>query len=884
MAMDAERRSGLPSPGGAGDDRAAAPRPRRLARALLRHAAGRDLDAVHGDLLEAWNGERDRHGAARAWFWYWGQVSAVWWYARRDRRPELRPGLALRLAARGVRRDLGTALLAVVTLALGLSFATVLYGFLAGALRDLPVPRGHEVVRVEVVQPSRGGRSLPIDAETAREWRAGSEAFAALGLFRQTELVFEDGDGYARRHGVAELSAEVLPLLQVQPLIGRPFAPGDRADSALLIGYDVWQTEFGGDPGVIGREVRTGQNARTVIGVMPPEFGFPLSHSAWIPLDLPAGEPSEGLEVVARLHEGLEPLHAVAGLQTIWTRDESARPEEHRGGEVEVLGFTRGRGEGGEAVAFGALSSIVLGLLLVACLNASTLLLVRAARRSRMVGIQAALGAGRGQVALQSFLEALIIAVAGGTAGVALAALALRQAQRVLSVHFGYYWMRLELDASVVLFAALLVVGAAVAAGTLPALRAARSDPAEVLKSGGPGSGAGLGRAAGWFIGAQVTAATASLVAAVLMAGGLAYWGGFRQSLPERTLLVARYDVAGAASGGTEQASVRSPSDFATRVLEQSGVEGAAAVLGVYGFGEASGPFDLDGEVVEREIDRPRATWNAVTPAYFELFGIGSVAGAGLPAADPDEPLVAVVSRSFATRFLTNAEPIGRRIRLPAAAGERWATVIGVVDDLATGRSEPTPADARVYFSFSQLLPERGMLLLPAGDDAAASAAALRAAARTVDPEVPLEVLGTLAEFFAWLTRIPRVMGMMGISGALAGLAVMAVGLYGLLAFFVRQHLFELGVRVAVGAGARDIAGVVLRRALLMLLPGMTVGLALMYAGAPAFGIFLFGTDPHRPGPFLLVAVAMLLVGLLAALGPLRRALGVAPADVLRAE
>lgn len=862
---------------------AGAPRPRSVARTLLRRAAGRDFEAVQGDLLEAWAGERARRGGLVAWAWYWGQVGAVCWYSRRDRRPELRPWLALRLAARGVRRDPLTAFLAVLTLALGLSFATVLYGFLAGARRDLPVPRGHEVVRVEVVQPSRGGRALPIEPETASEWRAAG-VLVELGLYRQTELVFDDGDGYARRHGAAELSAEVLPLLQVQPVLGRSFAADDRNDTAMLIGYDVWQSDFGGDPGVIGREVRTGQAERTVIGIMPPGFGFPLSHSAWLPLDPRPGEPLEGVEVVARLRAGLEPRDAVAGLQTIWARRDASRGAEQRGGEVEVLGFTRGRGEGGEAVAFGALAAIVFGLLVVACLNSSTLLLVRAARRSRLVGIQTALGAGGAQVALQSFLEALIIAAVGGAAGLGLAALALRQAQRVLSVHFGYYWMRMELDASVATFTAMLVVGAAVAAGTLPALRAARAHPHDVLKSGGPGSAGGLGRAAGWFIGIQVTAATASLVAAVLMAGGLAYWGGFRRSLPEQPVVVASYDVAPPSAPVDAPAAAPRRYDFALRVLEQAGVDGASAALGVYGFGEASGTFELDGELVEREIDRSRATWNAVTPGYFDLFGLETVAGSALAAPGPDEAAVAVVSRSFASRFLSGTEPIGRRVRLPAATGDRWSTIVGVVEDAATGRAEPSPADARVYFAFSQLLPERGMLLLPAGSDAVAAAGALRRAARLVDPDVPLRVSGTLEEFFTWLTRIPRVIGIMGISGALAGLAVMAVGLFGLLSFYVRQHLFELGIRVAVGAGAASIARVVLRRAGMMLLPGMTVGLILMYAAAPAFGIFLFGTDPHRPGPFLGVAAAMLLVGLLAAAGPLRRALRVQPADVLRAE
>jgi len=319
-------------------------------------------------------------------------------------------------------------------------------------------------------------------------------------------------------------------------------------------------------------------------------------------------------------------------------------------------------------------------------------------------------------------------------------------------------------------------------------------------------------------------------------------------------------------------------------VLRAAGVPGAAAALGVFGFGEPLAPFELDRAPVSREIDRPRALWNAVTPEFFDLLGIATVAGRALGAPAASDLLQAVVSRSFAGRFLDAGEPVGRRVRVSGATGTQWATIVGVVDDIVTGRDQPSASDARIYFPIAQVSPARGMLLVPTGGDAVAAAAAIRAAAHGVDPDVPLQVMGTLEEFFAYLSRIPRVIGGMGISGALAGLLVMAVGLYGLLSFYVRVHLFELGVRIAVGASASSVARVVLRRAGAMLLPGMVVGLGLTYAAAPLFGLFLFGTDPRRLGPFLGVAAAMLLVGLVAAAEPLRRALRVQPADVLRAE
>ncbi|HKJ03213.1 MAG TPA: ABC transporter permease, partial [Longimicrobiales bacterium] len=402
----------------------------------------------------------------------------------RPTRATLRPGLALSMATRGLLRSPSSSVLAVAILALGLALPATFFSFLVGGIRPLPVPEGDRIVRVDVVQPERDGRPLGVLGADLQALQ-GSSALAALGGFQTFAGTLVDRGRAAARVSGAALTPEVLPLLRVGPEVGR-FPTVDEAGSTVLLGFDVWQELYGGDAAALGRTVELQGELRTVVGVLPRGFGFPFKQNVWVVRD-PATAPQEPFELVGRLAAGVTLQTATAELAPRWQRGDGLRETDREGGRLTVKSYTGSRGEGGEVVAFGGLVLVALCLLLIACANVANLLLVRATERVRALGIQAALGASRLQIGSQLFLESLILAGVGGGIGLLMADAAVTAVQRTLAAeHFGYYWMRMAVDGTVLTFTAALVVGTALVAGILPVARVLRADVHRVLKEEEP--------------------------------------------------------------------------------------------------------------------------------------------------------------------------------------------------------------------------------------------------------------------------------------------------------------------------------------------------------------------------------------------------------------
>jgi hypothetical protein len=431
------------------------------------------------------------------------------------RRPGINPLLALVLAVRALRRSPGITVLAALVLSLGLAAPTTFFSLLVGAIRPLPVPEGNRVVRAEVIQPFRGGRALPVTLEDLRSLQQ-SGSLELLGGYRSFDKALVDPATSAIRLLGAALTPEVLALLQVRPALGRIPQPSE-VGKALLLGHGIWTENYEGDPDILGRTVTLDGEAMTVVGVMPEGFGFPLNHSAWTLLEggLRDGDP---VELVGRLANGASREGVEAELAGIWSREDPLRGPELAGGIVRIHDFTRGRGEGGEGIAFLGLVAVGVALLLIACSNVANLLLVRATERVKILAVQSAVGAGRGQISLQLFLEAVAVAVLGGVGGVFLAWLAVDAIEiRLAAEHFGYYWMRMAVDGRVLAFSGTLVLGAALLAGLVPIFRVMGTDLHRVLKEesyrGGVG---GAGRWSRAFVTAQLALSCGALVAAGL--------------------------------------------------------------------------------------------------------------------------------------------------------------------------------------------------------------------------------------------------------------------------------------------------------------------------------------------------------------------------------
>lgn len=791
-------------------------------------------------------------------------------------------GLPARLALRGLARAPGTSALAVLVLTLGLAAPVTFFSLLVGAIRPLPVPQGDRVVRIDVSQPSTGGGGVAVTLRDLESMR-GTASLSALGGYRLVEGTLVDVGRTAARVSGASLTPEVLPLLRIDPVLGRIPTP-QEAEVGLLLGYSLWQESYGGDDAVLGRDVRFKDETRIITGVLPEGFGFPFNQNLWLVLgDKPLD--SDPLELVGRLADGSSLDQATAELSGRWLQEDPVREPSLRGGRLEVDSYTGGRGESGEGIAFLGLVLVALALLVIAAANVANLLLVRASERIRNLGVQSALGAGRIHLSGQLFFEALILALVGGAGGLFLAWMGVDAIQRSLAAeHFGYFWMRMAVDGRVMAFSFLLMGGIAVFAGTLPILRVLRTDLQGVLKEGsGDTSMAGGGFWSRGFVTVQLGLSCAALVAAGLTGMSLAQNSDFGGGVSAPEVLVASLDPLGEA-GSTTQGWETRINALVDALGAVAGSEQVALAFGAPGYFEPRGRFELEGDQAQRALDRRGVGWNAVSPGFFSLFDLEVVKGRGLRPSDTggDQP-VAVVNQALAANNFPGEEPLGKRLRIVEADTADFFTIVGVVEnvDLGGGPSQP---EERVYLSLLQVQQPTVMALLrsPAGGGSLASP--VRSALAGVDPGIPVWSVRTLADAHDYMIRIPRAMASIALAGGLGGLLVAAVGLYALLAFRVRQRRRELGVRLALGADGRVLAREVLRVALRQLIPAVVFGLAVAWLLAPILGAVVLSSDPRSPGTFLGVAVCFLSVGLVAALLPAFRAAAVDPAQVLKGE
>jgi putative ABC transport system permease protein len=776
-------------------------------------------------------------------------------------------------------RDPGSTTLAVTILALGISLPTTFFSFLVGATRPLPVPRGDRVVRVDIVQPTRDGRPLSATGADLAEL-GGSSALEALGGFRTFEGTLVDRTRVASRLSAAALTPQVLPLLRVAPALGRLPSP-DEADRALLLGHGPWEELYDADPAVLGRVVELDGATRTVVGVLPEGFGFPFRQDAWIVVD-PSPASTDAFELVGRLADGAGLEAATAELAPRWLRRDLERDADRAGGVLEVKGFTGGRGEtdGGEAVAFAGLVLVGVCLLLIACANVANLLLVRASERVRSLGVQTALGAGRVQIGAQLLIEALLVAGAGGAAGLLVAHWAVSTVQRTFSAeNFGYFWMRMAVDGPVLAFTLLLVGGTALIAGVLPIVRVLRVDVQRVLKEeGGAAAVAGGG---GWsraFVTVQLALSCGALVAAALTGRSLAGSRDFGGDLPSREILLGAVALRPDLGPGARAARLRALEEA---LAAAPGVRRAALALSAPGTFERTSRVEVQG--APQDVGAS-TLWNAVSEDFLDVLDIPVRRGRGLTDADgADAPRVALVSESFALRHSPDGPVLGRAVRLEGADSSAWFTVVGVIADLDLGLGERMRRD-RVLVPLEQVTDPQPLALMRAAGDASSLAPALRAAVAGVDPTLPVWSVRTLADAHAYMIRVPRGLATMALAGGSAGLLVAAVGLYGLLAFRVRQRRRELGVRLALGADAGRLARDVLGLALRQLLPAIAVGLAAAWVVSPVLQAMLMGADPRGAGTYVAVGLGFLIAGMAAALVPALRAGAVDPARVLRGE
>jgi putative ABC transport system permease protein len=793
----------------------------------------------------------------------------------------------IRYAIRLLARTPGFTFVALLTLALGIGANTAIFTVVnALLLRPLPYGEPDRLVMVWQDVTARGG---PVDEWATpgnfADWRKATNIFervAAISGWRPTLV----GDAEPEAIPGEQVSSDYFEVLGIRPLHGRTFRAEDDVPNAprvVLIGEELWRRRFGGSASAVGSMVTLGGEPHEILGIMPASTR-PIVNAAaevWRPLRLNTTTPSRGaviLRSVASLAPGLSVEQAQAAASTLASQLEAQYPESNArvGFNVEPL-HSRVVGDirPGLLVLVGAVAFV----LLIACVNIANLLLARGSSRARELAVRSALGASRTRVVRQLLTESVLLAIAGGVAGVfagiwavdALVAIAPENAPRLDEV---------TLDARVFAFAAALTIATGVLFGSAPALQSSKSRAAESLKDGTRGSSG----AAGSALRRTLIVAEVALALMLLTGGGL-----LLRTFVELQNADLGFDPENVLVGGislprTSYESVEKQRVFYTQVLEQAatlpGVRHAALASVLPLGGDSDTNFRIEGRPISTTPGEAPVTWYRLVSAdYFKAMGIPLVQGHTITNGEPAPSVI--VNETFVSRYFPSEDPLGRRVR--AGGDGPWFTIVGVVGDVH-GRGARGGTRTEMYIPYWQIL-EGGMsIILKADSNPRQLEAPLKGIVRALDPNVPVAAVGVLSDTVGDSIDGPRFFAVVAVAFALMALVLAAIGIYGVMAYVVAQRTTEIGVRMALGATPGEVFRLVVGDGVRITAVGVALGIGASLAMARSLTTLLFGVKPWDPGTLAATASVLLVVAAAACFVPARRATRVDPMVALRAE
>ena len=793
-------------------------------------------------------------------------------------------------AMRMIVRSPGFSAIAIVTFAIGIGINTAVFNVVNGVLlRPLPYPDADRITMLWMDNRRQNIREDITSYPAYMDWKTQSTSYAHMSAYVPSAFSLT-GAGEPERLIGAAVTASFFDVMGITPSMGRVFGiesetPGK--DGVVVLSHGLWQRRFGGVNDVLGKTISLNGRPREVIGVMPPALQWPDDAELWTPL-APVQQQRDSrnsfwLPVIGRLQPGIPIEQAQAEMTAIGERLEQAYPTT-KGYGVYVVGLQQQLVGNIERPLFVLLASVGF-VLLIACANLANLMLGRTAARRKELAIRTALGAGRGVLMRQIVIEAFVLAVAGGLAGIALAYWATS-----FFVNLGGDSIprqdAIAIDARVMAFALVLATIAALLSGLVPALQGSRKKVVDDLREGSrQGSGGASRRTRNALVAAEVALSLILLTGAGLLVRTL--WTMQQAPRGFDATRVAMMTISPPATSYPQPPDVVS---FYNRMLDRvralPGVENAASGTGVLQpLITNSGIFSIEGKPVPPPEERVEYPIELVSPGYFETIGMRIINGRGFTAADDaNAPPVAVVNETFARTAWPGEDPIGRRIRPGDDTSQApWQTVVGVIAD--AHRAEVTRAiRPEIYRSTLQVTPRTQTLFVKTSGDPEAIVASVRREVQAIDPQLPLFRVTTLEREVGATLAQPRFQAVLLAVFAVVALLLATIGIYGVTSHAVGQRTQEVGIRMAMGAARRDV----LRLILLQHLQPALIGLAIGVAGALALSRFLqsllFGVAATDPATFSLVALALLVVAAAACWIPARRATRVNPVVALRAD
>jgi predicted permease len=800
----------------------------------------------------------------------------------------------LRYGLRLLAKHRGFAIVAALTLALGVGATTTVFSVVdAVLLRPLPYPDVDQLVMVweNVKLPGYTNAQNTPSPGNFRDWRDQNSTFIDMAAVRDNAWNLT-GSGEPIRIDGAMISASLFPLLQVRPILGREFtAEEDRVAQSrvVVLGHALWTDRFGSNPSIVGRTIQLNDEAYTVVGVMPRGFQFPdPEDQLWVPLGLTpqqlANHGSHFLRVLGRLKPGVTIAQAQADLDTIAARLTAEYPDSNTGVGVSVLSLTD-QIVGDVRRPLLIVLGIVGFLLVMVCTNIGNLLLARASARGREFAVRAALGASRIRLLRQLLAEGLLLATIGGMLGLALALWGVGALRWLASAHVPRVH-DIEVNGSMAVFNLIVALVAGLICSVMPALRS-KTDLNDALRDD---TRASAGRASlrtrNLLVVVQVALGVIVLVGAGLLLRSFVSMMQVPVGFQSDGVLTFRVALP-AARYRTQQQRTAFYRQAAERLEALPGVSSAAAIsfLPLTMSGRTTG-VSVEGEPGPAPGQVRMVDFRSVSPGYFGAMSIPLHAGRDVAWNDtPATQSVIVVSETMGRTFWPGQNALGKRLKLGRPDEDvPWLTVVGIVGDVRQLDLVNVPRPA-MYFPASQDHGTGDTLhdwVVRTPGDPRTLVPAVRDAVWSIDATLPLTRTQTMAQVRAAATAPQQfTLLLVGLFAVLA-LVLAAVGLYGVTAYSVAQRTRELGIRVALGAGRGTLLRVVLAHGARLTIAGLLVGTLGALALTELMSTLLFGIGPHDPMTFAGVALLLLVVSLIASLGPAHRATRVDPVVALR--
>ena len=805
----------------------------------------------------------------------------------------------LKYAFRMLIKDPWFTLVAVVALGLGIGVNSTVFTFVnAVLLRGLPFPNSDQIVHINSRNTAEGN-SDAVSYPDFQDWRT-AKSFSSLAAYQQVAMNISDSGHPPERASGVKVTTNAFSIIGEMPIRGRDFKNGeDRqgAEPVAIIGYGLWKTRYGSDPGVIGKSVRINDVSTTIIGIMAEGMKFPTNTDVWIPF-VPTAEMERRdvrpMNLFGRLAPGVTLKQAQTELTGINKNLERQYPETNKSRDAEIMTFNQRFNGGPIRIVFLALMGAVGFVLLIACANVANLLLSRSARRSREMAVRIALCACRGRVIRQLLVESTLLAFLGGVLGWVLSLVGIRLFDMAVADVGKPYWIKFTMDTTVFAFLVAVCFATGIIFGIVPALQVSKTNLNEILKESGRGNAGG--RRARWMASSMVVAELALTI--VLLAGA----GLMIRSFMKLYAMDIGVDTSRMLTMRLSLPDKKYPTPEKRRLFYESLLPHLATIPGVAASSIASAPpgngagsrgIEFEGRPEADPKKVPQVTTMYVSESYFDTLAVTPRQGRLLREADGSAGSEAiVVNARFAAQYYPGEDVLGNRIRFKAPTTgpdaqklKPWMTIVGVTPSIRQRNVQDVDPDAVIYASY-RLDPPGGTAILVRGrqGEPGALTSAVREAVQATDADQPVFGIQTMEQSFAQQRWPYRVFGTMFTIFAIIALVLSSVGIYAVTAYSVTQRTQEIGVRMALGARPRQVSWLILRQGLVQLAIGLVLGTAGALAAAPVLQTLLVQIKPSDPVTLAGIAVVFGIVTVCACLIPARRATRLDPITALRIE